>query len=134
MVSETITLILTGFMFLLFVIWIFWMIYWMLGKFGLWKFSTYRRLKRRYKNREFDDEEMKWAIDKIGKKWKYKDVRRFVKYEPNGSELLYTFMVLSKLKPEELESYKEVENGGQTNTSFKGEVEQTFTEENSKGN
>jgi hypothetical protein len=105
------------------------MAYWILGKFGLWKWATYRKLKRRYKKFEFKDDAIKWAIDKIQRKWRFKDIRRFIKYEKNGGELLYTFMMLSKLSPQEIENItkKEVENdGGQTISRPKEEVKRTF--------
>jgi|TARA_R100001530_G_scaffold25421_1_gene20492 hypothetical protein len=131
MASEIIVTIVTGFMFLLFMIWIGWSIYFALGKFGLWKFATYRRLKKKYRNTEFKDDAIVWAVDKIQKKWKFKDVRRFTKYETDGSELLYTFMSLSKLSPTELENIneKEVEeNGGQTINRPEEEIGRTLPE------
>jgi len=99
--QNTTTLIITGIFFLLFVAWIFWMCYWILGKFGLWKWATYRRLKRKFRDLEFREDAIEWCNQAIEKKWKFKDVRRFVKYEPVGSELLYTFLALSKLKKNE---------------------------------
>jgi hypothetical protein len=99
--QNTTTLIITGIFFLLFVVWIFWLCYWILGKFGLWKWATYRRLKKKFKNLEFREDAIEWCNQAIDKKWRFKDVRRFVKYEPAGSELLYTFLVLTKLKKKE---------------------------------
>jgi len=131
MVSETITLIITGFMFVLFVIWLFWMAYWILGKFGIWKWATYHRLKKRYKDVGFKDDAITWAVDKIHKEWKFKDIKRFVKYEKDGGELLYTFMALSKLSPLELENITEKEvdyDGGQTIDRPEEEVSRTFGE------
>ena len=101
MVSKTLILILTGAFFLLFVSWIFWMVYWILGKFGIWKWATYRRLKRKFKNLDFREDAIEWCNEAIEKKWKFKDVKRFVKYEPAGSELLYTYLALIKLKKKE---------------------------------
>jgi len=130
MVSDTITTIITGFMFLLFVLWLVWMAYWILGKFGIWRWATYHRLKRKYKDIYFKDDAIKWAVDKIEKKWKFQDVKRFIKYEKaNGGELLYTYMSLSKLSPFELENIteKEVDNdGGQTINRPEDEVSRTF--------
>ena len=101
MVSTTLVLIFTILFFLFFVGWIFWLCYWILGKFGIWKWATYRRLKRKFKNLEFREDAIEWCNQAIEKKWKFKDVRRFVKYEPVGSELLYTYLALKKLKKKE---------------------------------
>jgi len=97
MAQNTLTLIITGALVLFFVAWIFWMCYWILGKFGLWKWATYRRLKKKFKNLEFREDAIEWCNNAIQKKWRFKDVKRFVKYEPIGSELLYTFLALNKL-------------------------------------
>ena len=104
--ASTLTLILTGIFFLLFVAWIFWMCYWILGKFGLWKFATYRRLKKKFRDLEFNEEAIAWCNNAIERQWRFKDVRRFAKYEPNGSELLYTFMVLDKLNRQQMKGGK----------------------------
>ena len=130
MVSSALALIITGFMFLTFFICVFGVLFFILGKFGLWKWATYRRLKKRYKHLDFNDDALKWAIDKINKKWKFKDIRRFVKYEgKEGGELLYAFLVLSKLSPQELDSYKEVnDDGGQTTNRPEEEVSRTLPE------
>jgi hypothetical protein len=97
MAQNTLTLIITGALVLFFVAWIFWMCYWILGKFGIWKWATYRRLKKKFKNLEFREDAIEWCNNAIQKKWRFKDVKRFVKYEPIGSELLYTFLALNKL-------------------------------------
>jgi hypothetical protein len=99
--ATTLVTILTGIFFLLFVAWIFWMCYWILGKFGIWKWATYHRLKRKFKNLEFREDAIEWCNQAIEKKWRFKDVRRFVKYEPAGSELLYTYLTLVKLRKNE---------------------------------
>lgn len=131
MASEIIILIIAGFIVLLLVILFLWTIYFALGKFGLWKFATYRRLKKRYRNLEFKDDAILWCVDKIKMKWRFKDIKRFTKYEPEGSELLYTFMALSKLSPSELEliTTKEVKgDGGQTINRTEEEISRAFPE------
>lgn len=76
-------------------------IFWILGKFGLWKWATYRKLKRRFKDTEFLEEHIAFCNNAIEKKWRYKDILRFIKYEKDGSKLLYTFLVMEELKKNE---------------------------------
>jgi hypothetical protein len=133
MVSQLAVVIITLFMFLGFVAWIGWMAYWMLGKFGLWKWATTKRLSRRFgKNYEFSKDAIDWCVDKIQKKWRYKDIRKFIGYEKNGSELHYTFLMLSKLTPIELSqitSERRLKNNGeQTTGRVKEEVSRSFPE------
>jgi len=132
MASQILILLITGIMFLLFIAWIFWMVYWMLGKFGLWKWATFRRLKRKFgENFVFKDDAIEWCLDKIQKKWKYKDVRKFIGYEPNGRELHYTFLTFDKISKQELDMITErrlKDNGEQTIGGFKEEVERTLPE------
>lgn len=132
MASQIVIIIITLLMFLGFIVWIGWMAYWILGKFGLWKWATTRRLGKRFgKNFEFHDDSINWCLDKIQKKWKYKDVRKFVGYEKNGSELHYTFLMLSNLSPIELSQISErrlKNNGEQTVRGIKEEVSRSFPE------
>lgn len=102
MASEIITTIIVIVMFVGIIAWVFLMAVWMLGKFGLWKWATYRKLKKRFKDADFNEDALEWCLDKIEKKWRYKDVRRFVKYENDAGELLYTFISLTKLNKKEL--------------------------------
>ena len=95
--ATTLIIIISIIFSFLFIAWIFWMAYWILGKFGIWKWATYRRLKKKFKNLEFREDAIEWCNNAIQKKWRFKDVKRFVKYEPIGSELLYTFLALNKL-------------------------------------
>jgi len=122
-------LVISGIMFLVFVAFLFLMTYWMLGKFGLWKWATYRRLKKRYKDFEFKEDAIKWCADAMKKKWRFKDVRRFIKYERDGSELLYTYMMMMKLSPEEIKqiSEKEVDDDARpSDNELKEEVRRAF--------
>lgn len=101
MEKSTIIILVTGITIIFASLWIFLMSYWILGKLGLWKWATYRRLKKKFKNLDFSDKNIEWSNHAIERKWRFKDVRRFSKYEQNGSELLYTFMVLDKLRRSE---------------------------------
>lgn len=130
MVSEIITSIIVILMFIGLIAWIFVMVRLVLGKLGLWKWATYRRLKKKYKDFEFRDDALDWCLDKIVKQWEYKDVRRFVKHEKNGDELLYTFILLKKLNAEELAETIErrTENGGKDIIKPEEQVERTLPE------
>ena len=121
-----IAVIITIFIFLLLFGALFFVIYWILGKFGIWKWATYRRLRRRYKNVDLSEEAIKWAMDKIFKKWKFKDVKKFVGYEKESGELLYTYMTLCKLSQYELDRYKEVDDDGQAVGRTEEETKRTF--------
>ena len=126
---NPIIMVISGIMFLVFLGFLFMMAYWILGKFGLWKWATYRRLKKRYKDFEFDEKHIQWGVRAIQRKWKFKDVRRFIKYEPKGSELLYTYMMLEKLSPAEIQqiSEKEVNDDARPSDSeLKEEVRRAF--------
>lgn len=101
MVSTAIVLVITLGVIFFFIVWVFWLAYWILGKFGIWKWATYRRLRKKFKNLEFRADAIEWCNEAIEKNWKFKDVKRFVKYEPAGNELLYTYLALKKLKKEE---------------------------------
>lgn len=132
MASQIVVIGITLLMFLCLLGVIGFLLYWMLGKFGLWKFATRKRLSKRFgKNFEFSDDAIEWCLDKIQKKWKYKDVRKFIGYEKNGSELHYTFLMLSELSPIELSQIAErrLENNGEHTTGkFKEEIKRSFPE------
>ena len=96
--ATTLIIIISIIFSFLFIAWIFWMAYWILGKFGIWKWATYRRLKKKFKDLEFRDDAIEWCNNVIEKNWRFKDIKKFVKYEPAGSELLYTYLALIKLK------------------------------------
>jgi hypothetical protein len=103
MAQEILSIIFTGIIFLIVLVSLIFAVFWLLGKFGLWKLATYRRLKKKFRNLEFDENKIAWVNNALEKKWKYKDVLRFIKYERDGSELLYTFLVMEKLKKAEKE-------------------------------
>jgi len=102
--------------------WVGLILYWGLGKMGIWKFATYRRLKRRFKDYQFKDDILFWCIDKITKKWKYKDIRTISKYHEKKAEIIYTYLSLLKLSKEELQMLERGSiNDGQRTNGVKGE-------------
>lgn len=106
--TEYFVLAITGVIFVVFVSWIVLMIIWGLGKLGVWKRRKFKSLKRQLgDDYEFQDEILEWCGDAFRKKWSYKDVKRFSKYETNGKETLYTYMMLGKLTPAERQVFIE---------------------------
>jgi len=103
--------------------WTLLILYWGLGKLGLWKFATYRRLKRRFKDYEFKDNVVIWCAEKIKRGWKFKDVRRISKYETNRGEIIFTYLSLTKLPKDDLEAIERglVEKDGQRINGVEGE-------------
>lgn len=108
--------------------WVFWMAYWMLGRFGIWQWATYRRLKKRYNDDPFDDKVVEWCLAKMDRKWRYKDIRTILKYEKDKGDVLYTWLSLSKLGKVEINELLErrSNNGRQKNIGVKEESSRTL--------
>ena len=110
MATATVTII-TILLFLGAGAWIFVMAYWILGRLGIWKWATYRRLNKRYKKYEFKEEIINWCLPKIKNQWKFKDIRTISKYETDRGERIYTYLMLTKLPKGELEQLIERRTG-----------------------
>ena len=126
MASTSITIITIG-LFLGAGAWMFLMAKWILGRFGIWKWATYKRLKKRYKNQPFNNEIVNWCLGRMERKWRYKDVKTILNYETDKGEILYTYLALQKLPKEELKMLLERRsNNGQENTGIKTESGRTL--------
>ena len=108
--------------------WVFFMIKWILGRLGIWQWATYKRLSKRYKNEPFNNETLEWCLERMEKKWRYKDIRTILKYEKDKGEILYTYLALQKLPKEELKMLLErrSNNGRQKDIGTHKETRRTL--------
>ena len=96
----------------------------------IYDFFSHQRLKWKFKGKpKFEDEEIVYFVAiVIKRKWKYRDIKKITKNNPKQDEILYTYMIMSKLGKEYINNL--LEGGGQNEeriSRFEGKIVEDVT-------
>jgi len=77
--------------------WLIFLLHLFLAKIGFYKHFTYNKLRKKFRDYEFEEKIISFCEKAVVRGWKYKDIKLFAKGRKNAKEILYTYIVISKL-------------------------------------
>ena len=108
------------------ILWLLFLFFYWLPKYlGLGRTFLKMRLKWKYKNNfEYDDETISLCKTAITRGWTLKDIMKLTKKSPHKDEILYTFIMMLKIKNDwyNPEEYHNKQHKPQSNTKFLEDV------------